>query len=1041
MSTNNPYSRHTGGNGNDFNRNENTNTNTNNGNGNQGIGNDNNNYHLRNPYSPHAKTSQHPNHPRHNRHQGGGSSDLSRPFNPYSLKTQPQPQRRPASNQYSSSNSSFAIRVGGQPENQQQQQQQQQQNVSSRQNQKPIENNGNNSSSHSVQNQVPHNVQPKQQPQQQKEDDESIKLIQNLRDELDQSNEANFELEASVMALEAELKHTKQTLKEQADGERSKLEHALRLAQQESKRLKQRTQAQQRGRSIVRDAEPTAITPSISPQSGNAFADRLLGDATELHPPSPKKQKKSMTNGGSKSPRKEVRLQKKQSLPHGTRQQHVVPVSLLARSLLEQVKPSAMHTRTSQKLQHTKNQRLDEIKDNEKVFESTLALMDVEKANVDVEDDISIRQVLFSIATAGDHGSGNIRPDRTYPTNWTEGKLVEWLAVTFSAKTSDRYWSTLLVQSSEARKYVRENICLGWNAKEKGKSGNQGQDRNVSRHRRRRNRIRPVTLENDTSDQADKIQELQSIRGSLRNPWWNPNNTYKIHSQYGFHDLSNSTTSQESSSIFFRKWATSLAASRDVRHLHILRIFLAEEAGRKGLNFGTVGQESGAWWDLCYPSIAITIQKIIYGKLIRSKKKRDRRNLASAKPNSYRSSSYSRNVSAIQENSRRRRYRIGFFKDRLQKLQDADKECEVPINNDVTAMQIDTNNQEKTITRSLKDIRLKDEKHVNVSGIKDTKEEDEDNVLKYALSVLIGILQIALPSQLETWFCDRTGLRIEKSKRKGQLHHSSQEPGAYSPCGGLFMVSLILDLLEELQFDQWMREDDPANFLSMTRILSTGVIPDDKMKKTKNSKGKQYSSSDSNERTQQFFDENRSDTKAKSSSGILPHWYDATVAFLTQVGKTREGMEILRSRVLDDFEKGDYMGNAFDVTIRHMHNLTLHLDDARTRHGSILRFEKSIGGEYCQNDLLWCGDQFVVVLLRSVEAWVRFWQQVVLFIQSTDIVSFRALVLDLQDWYTSTCATLLALEEIRDEIKVMIRWQLEELMLDEEDYEDAIRQE
>ena len=82
----------------------------------------------------------------------------------------------------------------------------------------------------------------------------------------------------------------------------------------------------------------------------------------------------------------------------------------------------------------------------------------------------------------------------------------------------------------------------------------------------------------------------------------------------------------------------------------------------------------------------------------------------------------------------------------------------------------------------------------------------------------------------------------------------------------------------------------------------------------------------------------------------------------------------------------------------------------------------------------------MVTLLRSVEAWVRFWHQVLLFAQSTENISFRALVLDLQDWFTSTCATLLASEEVSREIKAMVRWQLDELMMDEEDVEESKRQ-
>ena len=148
------------------------------------------------------------------------------------------------------------------------------------------------------------------------------------------------------------------------------------------------------------------------------------------------------------------------------------------------------------------------------------------------------------------------------------------------------------------------------------------------------------------------------------------------------------------------------------------------------------------------------------------------------------------------------------------------------------------------------------------------------------------------------------------------------------------------------------------------------------------------------------------------------------------------------------------MGNALDVSIRQLHIVVLHLDDFRTRHGSILRFgESTSGGENSHEsdaqaprnanrnrfDLLWEGDPQGPRLLRSVEAWVRLWHQVLMYAQSKEGISFRSLVLDLQDWFTSSYAILLTSEEVREEIRVMIRWQLDELMMDEEDYEESKR--
>jgi hypothetical protein len=52
------------------------------------------------------------------------------------------------------------------------------------------------------------------------------------------------------------------------------------------------------------------------------------------------------------------------------------------------------------------------------------------------------------------------------------------------------------------------------------------------------------------------------------------------------------------------------------------------------------------------------------------------------------------------------------------------------------------------------------------------------------------------------------------------------------------------------------------------------------------------------------------------------------------------------------------------------------------------------------------------------------------------MVSFRSLSLDLQDYYTSAYAMLVSSDATRPEIKAMIRLQLEELSLDEEEHEE-----
>ena len=210
-------------------------------------------------------------------------------------------------------------------------------------------------------------------------------------------------------------------------------------------------------------------------------------------------------------------------------------------------------------------------------------------------------------------------------------------------------------------------------------------------------------------------------------------------------------------------------------------------------------------------------------------------------------------------------------------------------------------------------------------------------------------------------------------------------------------------------------------------------------------------------------DDKYDDSSSSSSSSTIPRWYNIAIAVLAQVGRTENGMKLLRTRSTDD-RVNDWMGNALDVSIRQLHTLALHLDDVQTREGSIVR----LGGE-CK-----CGvsssrdsngngnhncnynddDTHTARLRRSVEGWVRLWHQVLLFVHHNQQeqeqqqtvgeggggrtnVSFRSLVLDVRDWYTSTCATLMTSEMIRPEIQSMIRWQLDELLMDEEDYEES----
>lgn len=157
----------------------------------------------------------------------------------------------------------------------------------------------------------------------------------------------------------------------------------------------------------------------------------------------------------------------------------------------------------------------------------------------------------------------------------------------------------------------------------------------------------------------------------------------------------------------------------------------------------------------------------------------------------------------------------------------------------------------------------------------------------------------------------------------------------------------------------------------------------------------------------------------------LEGWYMDALHFLSVVGTTPAGMVVLRTRTRPTKDNdGDsvWMGNALDVSIRHLFSLVMDQEE-----------------EYTTNTT---PDQRRIRTL-AIEGWIRLWHQVLLFIQQQQqpdkqpvSLAFRSLVLDHQDWYTSACAMLLANESTRPEIKSMIRLQLEELSMDEEEHDE-----
>jgi hypothetical protein len=260
-----------------------------------------------------------------------------------------------------------------------------------------------------------------------------------------------------------------------------------------------------------------------------------------------------------------------------------------------------------------------------------------------------------------------------------------------------------------------------------------------------------------------------------------------------------------------------------------------------------------------------------------------------------------------------------------------------------------------------------------------------DDILEDALGVLLGLLRVMPIEKLESWYEDLNGW--EKPE------------GFSSPPGGLVLVSMLLDLMEYLLFVEWKNENSPMH---PKHVLTAGSLC--------------------------------SDSNRRPAATAIPRYYLVGIAILQLVGRTRGGMKVLRTRMIDNHDF-DMMGNALDVSIWHLEALAWHWGNHKNMEGAVQRFDDEKPGKVCH-----VCQQERSALVEAVESWIRLWHQVLLFVQQSchsQDISFRSLIVDLQDHYTSACAMLLSAEDVRSEIKTMIRWHLEELAFDEEEYLEA----
>lgn len=150
---------------------------------------------------------------------------------------------------------------------------------------------------------------------------------------------------------------------------------------------------------------------------------------------------------------------------------------------------------------------------------------------------------------------------------------------------------------------------------------------------------------------------------------------------------------------------------------------------------------------------------------------------------------------------------------------------------------------------------------------------------------------------------------------------------------------------------------------------------------------------------------------------VLPIWYPSLISLLSTIGQTVSGMKVLRSR-LPDVTGGEQQGcrpNAIDISIVQLFQLSL------MTHGEELEYM----------------DEKRKYRLYVMGGWIRFLHQVLLFVQDSEYgISFRSLVIDTHDYYTSACTRVLTDAYISEDLATLIRLQLDELAMDQEEHDD-----
>jgi hypothetical protein len=444
------------------------------------------------------------------------------------------------------------------------------------------------------------------------------------------------------------------------------------------------------------------------------------------------------------------------------------------------------------------------------------------------------------------------------------------------------------------------------------------------------------------------MEQIEALREAMRDPFWTPN-TMLVKKHQPAPEFS-------TSELLLQDFVRGLSRSMDPEHLQTLQNILDEAAATCSNNLET---RNAVWWELCYEGLSASIQRLVLYRILHAKDflhdvhgmKKVPGDEPPPTPKTVRfprnSFPHTKRPGSATGNKQGRRRRMDKLVERLERL--------TPENGSVDALPVPRHEQS----------------------------------LSLALSALASLLRVTPKPHLHQWYVNRDGMEHMNEKEKS------------ASFGGMAMVALVLDLLDDLMFSHWKHE---LSAMHSDRVYSPG----------------------------------KNVGKWAPLTTAIPQWYLSVITLLQRIGRSWAGMELLRTRVPDSAAE-DWMANALDVSIQHLLSLALHWDDVRLEDGAVLRFdEDDKPRDEQQKKEYWRLERNSVV--NAAEGWVRLWHQVLLAVQNSarigEEITFLSLVHDLKEHYCSACAMLVSSEDTRPEIRSMIRWQLEELSLDEEDFEE-----